>query len=386
MINFYEPALGYLSNYYLTSGKRNTGFGFSFIKRLSEECNSIAKVEKLKKGDLTIAMLATCFRYAGVVDITVENLSGLKLLDDYAQQISCPTEQVASIKDVIIRHSRGEVPISFLDKVVWDALDYRFAMEDLIYRMTLLIDEAQMPDGQHADELGILLKLQGEFSAGHYRTAYAKKHFTECRRKNESQLEKRIMRLSSGKEEKEDVTIMTDKETEDLFKIAFRNYVKLVDVADSKAALLIHVNSILISVVIGFVVSRSEKYPLLTVPSFIILGVAFLTILLSILASRPQSNPSMKDKSAKSHQTFFFGSFDLIGTEFRDADFETYATELDHFFKGGKEKIYQEIYKEVFNVRKVLSKKFTYLSYAYMVFLGGLLLSIVAFFIATQRA
>jgi hypothetical protein len=54
------------------------------------------------------------------------------------------------------------------------------------------------------------------------------------------------------------------------------------------------------------------------------------------------------------------------------------------FFKGGKEKIYAGIYKEVFNVSKVSSKKFTYLSYAYMVFLSGLLLSIVAFFIATQ--
>jgi len=175
---------------------------------------------------------------------------------------------------------------------------------------------------------------------------------------------------------------MTDRETEDLFKIAFRNYVKLVDVADSKAGLLIHVNSILISVVIGFVISRTEKYPMLIIPSFLTLAVSFVTILLSILASRPQRNAYIQNRASKSYQTFFFGSFDMAGSEFKDADYDSYSVELANFLKSGKDNVYNEIYKEVFNVRKVLSKKFTFLSYAYIVFLGGLALSIVSFFIA----
>ncbi|RYE38132.1 MAG: hypothetical protein EOP48_27550 [Sphingobacteriales bacterium] len=123
---------------------------------------------------------------------------------------------------------------------------------------------------------------------------------------------------------------------------------------------------------------------MLIVPSFLILGVSFLTILLSILASRPQRNSYIQDKASKSYQTFFFGSFDLIGSEFRDADFDSYSVELANFLKSGKDNVYNEIYKEVFNVRKVLSKKFTFLSYAYIVFIGGLAVSIIAFFIATH--
>lgn len=50
---------------------------------------------------------------------------------------------------------------------------------------------------------------------------------------------KRIQRLSSGNGAgKTTALVMSDRETEDLFKIAFRNYVKLVDVADSKAGYL----------------------------------------------------------------------------------------------------------------------------------------------------
>jgi len=41
-----------------------------------------------------------------------------------------------------------------------------------------------------------------------------------------------------------------------------------------------------------------------------------------------------------------------------------------------------ELFKEAFNVRKVLSKKFNYLSLAYWVFILGLLASIIAFVVS----
>lgn len=47
-----------------------------------------------------------------------------------------------------------------------------------------------------------------------------------------------------------------NKESEDLFKIAFRNYLNLIGIADKKAGLLIQVNSILASVIIGFVAKK----------------------------------------------------------------------------------------------------------------------------------
>lgn len=176
---------------------------------------------------------------------------------------------------------------------------------------------------------------------------------------------------------------ISGKETDELFKIAFRNYVHLISVADSKAGLLINVNSIILSLVIAFVLGRSDKYPFLLLPSFVLLGVAFITILLSILASRPRGNQDIHDKTSKGYQTFFFGSFDLIGTNFFKADLTSYSHELDAFFKEGRERVYKEMYKETFHVRKVLSKKFSYLSAAYWVFLSGLFVSILLFFIHT---
>jgi hypothetical protein len=183
--------------------------------------------------------------------------------------------------------------------------------------------------------------------------------------------------LESPLENGKVINKFSDKETEDLFKIAFRNYVHLVSVADSKAGLLLNVNSIIVSVAIAFVVRHTFHL----LPSIILLSFSFCTILLSILASRPQVNQFMQDKNSSSYQTFFFGSVDLIGNEFSKANWENYSLELDALLKGGKEKIFEEMYKESFNVRKVLGKKFMYLNIAYYVFIGGLFISIITFLI-----
>ncbi|TCD28695.1 hypothetical protein EZ456_04745 [Pedobacter psychrodurus] len=385
VLNTYESAIGYLRSYYETYSKGDLNFGLSLCKRISRECIKIAGEEKLIGIDFGNALLACCFRYAGVTNIMLTKDIGIKLLNDFTQQVNYPEEQVEYIRELINRHSRREIPNGKIERIVWDALGYRLALEDFFKHLHYLHDEMNRIHENSYDELSILLKIRDKFSGEYYYTDYAKKNYSARLIKNKNKVNKRIQHLTENlPDTKNSGTMMTDRETEDLFKIAFRNYVKLVDVADSKAALLIQVNSILISVVIAFVISRIEKYPMLIVPSFLILAVAFITILLSILASRPQRNSYIHDRSSKSYQTFFFGSFDLVGSEFRDADFDSYSLELANLLKSGRENVFNEIFKEVFNVRKVLSRKFTFLSYAYIVFIGGLAASIIAFFIATN--
>ena len=178
---------------------------------------------------------------------------------------------------------------------------------------------------------------------------------------------------------------LSNKETEDLFKIAFRNYNQLISVADSKASLLINVNSIIISVMIAFVLGRIEKVSFLLWPVTLLLSVCILTILLSILASRPQHNDFLEDKSSGSYQRFFFGSFDMVDTEFLHVKWEEYLAHLIALFGNSRENVYLELYKESFNVRRVLSKKFNFLTAAYWVFLIGLFMSVIAFVLAIYK-
>lgn len=171
-----------------------------------------------------------------------------------------------------------------------------------------------------------------------------------------------------------------DKVSEDLFKIAFRNYINLIDIADKKAALLIQINSIIASVVIGFVAKKIEDIHMLVIPSAGILIVAGLTIFYSILASKPLGRGFLKDMH-QDKQPFFFGSYDKLDPDFRYAPLEQYVAEVDELFHGDRQLLFNELIKESFQVRKVLSKKFNYLDIAYKIFFVGIVFVILTFLI-----
>ncbi len=175
---------------------------------------------------------------------------------------------------------------------------------------------------------------------------------------------------------------LSNKETEDLFKLAFRNYNHLISVADSKASLLIRVNSLLISVMIAFVLGKIEKAYFILWPTVVLLCFCLATILLSILASKPRRNSLMEDRKLKTYQRFFFGSFDMIDPTLPNVQWDEYFQGMSELFCQSRDSVYMEIYKESFNVRQVLFKKFNYLSWAYWVFIFGLLISVISFILA----
>lgn len=385
-LNYSESAPGYLKSYYQTFPDNNFNFGFAFIASLLNEGIKIAGSEGLEGFDYENALLAISFRYAGITNVIMQQDTQIKLLEDFCSQVAYPPEQMEVVKKIIAGSMTRPADASRVENVVWDALDYRLAMDDLVVHISFLTGEMNRLNESTYAEADLLNRVKEDFATSSYATAYARKHYAEERDKNFDRVVKRIQKLQSlklpGKTASPPDTSLTDKEAEDLFKIAFRNYAKLISVADAKAALLIRVNSLLISVTIGFVVGKSQQYPFLIVPSVTLLAGAFTTILLSILASRPQGNSYVEDQSSESYQVFFFGSFDLAGNQFAKANYENYAAELDAFFKSGRENMYTQVYREVFNVRKVLGKKFNYLSYAYIVFLCGLFLAIIAFLIS----
>ena len=171
-----------------------------------------------------------------------------------------------------------------------------------------------------------------------------------------------------------------NKESEDLFKIAFRNYLNLIGIADKKAGLLIQVNSILASVIIGFVAKKIQDMHLLAIPAAIILIVAAITIFYSILASKPLDKSFLKDVQYEK-QPFFFGSFDKLDPDFKHTSLESYYADMNDLFHDNKQLVFDELIKESFQVRKVLSKKFDYLNIAYKVFFAGIVLVIITFLV-----
>ena len=152
----------------------------------------------------------------------------------------------------------------------------------------------------------------------------------------------------------------------------------LVSVADRKAGLLIQVNSILASVLIAFVFQKIEETPILGIPTGILLISAGTTIFYSILASKPLEKVYEAEGFADD-QVFFFGSFDRIDPAFKNVKWPEYSADLSRILGGEKREIFNQLIKETFQVRKVLSSKFGYLNIAYKVFFAGLIITILVY-------
>ena len=387
-ISYHKAADKYVKTYYEKKSELNIFYSYRFMSLLAKEAKHIAKSLSLKGMDYQNAIVATWFRYAGIKDIEAGYTPEMAaILKNFLTETGYPVEDRELVEKAIVSSALYIDAESQVQKVVADAVNSHLAAQGFFENMLLINSNLNRLNEMGKTELHYAEYFINPFIRSRYYTNYASENYSLHREHNFHLLEKRIDRLRAMEKsasKADSASILTNKETEDLFKVAFRNYNHLVSVADSKASLLIHVNSIIISVMLAFVLGRIERNMFLLWPAILLLTVSITTILLSILASKPQKNTFMEDKHCVSYQQFFFGSFDLIDTSFRKANWDQYYLQLNELFNNPKENVYLEVYKESFNVRKVLSKKFSYLSQAYWVFIIGLLISIIAFLVAVM--
>ena len=72
-----------------------------------------------------------------------------------------------------------------------------------------------------------------------------------------------------------------------MFRVSSSNHQRLSDMADNKAHIMITVNSIILSAVISLLLRKLDENSYLMIPTFMLLAASLITIIFSILATRP---------------------------------------------------------------------------------------------------
>lgn len=391
--SFHQQAASYLLKYYEDSSEDGVLFTYRFLEQFAVEAEELARHVGLEDMDFENAVVAAWFRYAGVQDIGSGQTEEMKkLLDDFFSSVNYPANDKTSVQEAIETVIGGKYADTPVKQVVSDSVNSQLASPNFLENVILIRKELNKASGEKRPELEYMEYFLSLFIRERYYSTYASEKYARIRQRNFEYVQKRIKDIrddihkeKKSKNKEEAPAILTNKETEDLFKLAFRNYNHLISVADSKASLLINVNSIIISVMIAFVLGKIGKSMFILWPTILLLFVCLFTILMAILASRPQSNGFLENRKSNSFQRFFFGSFDMVDPGFLQIRWEEYYQRLVSLFSNSKETVYLEIYKESFNVRKVLSRKFNYLAIAYWIFLFGLLLSVISFVVAIYQ-
>lgn len=166
---------------------------------------------------------------------------------------------------------------------------------------------------------------------------------------------------------------------ETMFRVTLRNHIDLSDIADTKANILLSVNAIILSLVLSNLVSKLDKNEYLIWPTIIFVTFTVLSMILSVLATRPNVTSGQftkKDVENKKVNLLFFGNFHKMKLD----DFEWAMNEL----MKDKDYLYNSLIKDLYFLGKVLNRKYKILRITYTIFIIGILVSVTAFAIAFQ--
>jgi hypothetical protein len=162
-----------------------------------------------------------------------------------------------------------------------------------------------------------------------------------------------------------------------MLRLTSDNSLKLSDMADRKASILISVNSIIISVIISVLVRRLEVDTYLTIPTILFLISSVSTVVVAILATRPKINEGKfteQDVINKKTNLLFFGNFHKV-------PFEEYDNAMRKMM-GDSDYLYGSLIKDIYMQGAVLGKKYRLTRLAYNIFMIGIIASVLAFAIA----
>ena len=387
--NWIKKATEFIFPFYAKFGDIFLFHSYAFATEKVKACKEIGKAEDVGKEELLPGLLAVVFIDVGLPDAEDQDFNNRKIVERFVQEKLLPPNIEKPFQDYLQFLRVPRLPQSTVEEILLDGMNAYLGLPDTIERADLLRIETEKAKHLVYTEEEWNEILRKKFVDNPFYTKYARESYGDQRHRNFYELKRRIWRFEEEAARKKNSpqidlsgNLLSNREREDLFKIAFRNYLALISVADRKAGLLTHICSIIVSVIIAYNVNHVDLKPLYVIPVGIILISSVITIMYSILASRPQED-AYDAKAFDNSESFFFGSFDRVDRDFPKVSLKAYTSNVDSIFKGDKGEAFRQITEESFQVRRVLSRKFRFLAIAYKVFLAGLILAISTFLIVT---
>lgn len=168
------------------------------------------------------------------------------------------------------------------------------------------------------------------------------------------------------------------KGKETLFRVAYRNQISLIQIADNKANIIISINAMIISSIIAVsgygVLANTMEYDKanIIVPIAFILVSCLVSAIFAIQAAKPTLiRPFTLDPVKKKSSLLFFGTIS-------DYTQEQYLHEMNTMLSSDQE-IYDTMTIDLYNQGLILSRKYSLLTRAYRIFMFGFILSVWVF-------
>ncbi len=347
----------------------------SVVKRVNE----IAGHYHLGEDDMLAVYVAAWFHDTGYlfVEPAVHEQKGVELMKSFVKDFDLPAETVSKIESCIMATREPREPHGTIEEIICDADTYQFGnKKGFEVSNKLAFDEALHQSGltltQKAFDEGTLKMLQ----AHKYYTTYCRDLLNDGKKKNMKKIKKRLKKEDEYENEMPSISEKegTTKGMQTMLRLASSNHIKLSDMADRKANILISVNAIIISVVLSQLVRKLQTDPYLVIPTITFLSFSVIIIVIAILATRPKLNNGRfvdADVINKKTNLLFFGNFHKMTHMEYETAMRTMMKDSDY--------LYSSMIQDIFHLGQVLGKKYRLIRLAYNLFMIGIIVSVVAF-------
>lgn len=296
---------------------------------------------------------------------------------DFLKSESVDQEIIDKVERCILATRMPQNPKDILEQIICDADLYHLGTPIFNERNKLMQQEAERVNGLKINKSIWLSSTIDLFEQHHYHTAYAREKLEKGKKSNlDSLLARRDKASKANKDDSKSVK-KPERGIETMFRVTSTNSQRLSDMADSKANLLLTVNSIILSLVVTVLLRSLDKNPHLIVPTIILMTIVVITMVLSTLSTIPKIPSGYftpEEVEQKTVNLLFFGNF--------------YKMPLDKYQKGmakamdDRDFLYGMLTKDVYSQGVVLGRKYKLLRYAYGTFMFGLIISVLAFVFA----
>jgi predicted metal-dependent HD superfamily phosphohydrolase len=348
---------------------------------------------QLNERDCFIVVAASWFHDLGyTIDRTNHEVNGADAAGKFLAGQDMPAVDIDAVKGCILATKMPQDPHNLLEEIVCDADLFHLGTNQFPDLNKMLRRENEEVSHEKIDKNTWRNKTIELLESHNYYTDYARMLLDSQKEKNLAELKEKSEikflvpeepavvsehKHQNGKPAKLK-SERPDRGVETMFRISSSNHLRLSGMADNKAHIMITVNSIILSAVISILIRKLEEYAYLMIPTFLLLATSLVTIIFSILATRPtipNGYYSKKDIEEKKLNLLFFGNF--------------YRMSLPEY-KEGMEKmmedtkyLYGSLITDGYAQGIVLRKKYRLLRISYNVFMFGLILSVIAFIIAS---
>ncbi|HEX7072395.1 MAG TPA: Pycsar system effector family protein [Rhodothermales bacterium] len=352
---------------------------YRFTVDVANSVRQIGARAALDEDELELVTIAAWFHNTGFTEGTNGHVdASIRIAAGFLEAHEVPDEDIARVAALIRTAHSDDEPTSEAERVMHDAARAYLGRKKFFLYSDRLREEKRLVEDRDIDDREWAEEQLRELAGPPYRTKYARKRYGERRQQNLKQVQRKL-----------GDTLDRDKPmpkapprgrgpgrgVETMFRSSYRNHINLSSIADSKANIMISINAILMSIIISYVGSRIGTQPWMLVPSATILVTSLVAITFAILSARPNvtsEEPTLSDVRGRQGNLLFFGNFVKMP---RDRFLEGI-----HELMEDTDMVYDQMALDLYGLGQVLQKKYRLLWISYTVFMAGLALSVVLFF------